>query len=336
MTFKLSICIPTLNRGNYIGETLESIVHQLGDEVEVVIVDGGSTDNTEQLVNQYRKSYPVIRYIKKYECGNQPSNEGFDRDCNHAVERANADYCWLMTDDDLLAPGSIRKILNEIDKGYALIVASVQVRNKDFTKVLVPKRPDLTHDIVFEPNEINQFAITVGPSLTFVGSVVVNQKFWLSRDREKYYGSGFVHVGVIFDELLKEKVLVIADPLVILRYGNAQWATRSFQIWMFNWPELIWSFTTIISATKQSIVPREPWRKLKKLLMLRAMGIYSIREYQLFLKTKKYSKREQILTNIIARLPRIFLFLPAYISLLATGSRGILEIEDLMDSLRDR
>ncbi len=39
---RLTICIPTLNRGSFIGATLESIVSQATDEVEILVMDGGS------------------------------------------------------------------------------------------------------------------------------------------------------------------------------------------------------------------------------------------------------------------------------------------------------
>ena len=48
----LSICIATLNRGNFIGETLDSILSQITPEIEIVIIDGASTDNTEEVINK--------------------------------------------------------------------------------------------------------------------------------------------------------------------------------------------------------------------------------------------------------------------------------------------
>jgi len=332
MTHKLSICIPTLNRSSYIGETLESIVCQIEDAVEVVIVDGGSTDNTQQVVSSYQRLFPNIRYTRKEASGNQPSNEGFDRDCNYAVELANGEYCWLMTDDDLLMPGAIRKILSETGKGYPVIVASVEIRNKVLTDVLVPRRPDLLQDRIYKPSEWNQFAVKVGLHLTFVGAVIINRQFWLSRNREKYFGSGFVHVGAIFDEPITENVLIIADPLVSLRYGNAKWTNRAFQIWMFNWPNLIWSFSTILEETKQLIVHKEPWRKLRKLLMWRAIGLYSIKEYQSFLRGRSYPKTERMLAKLIARVPQSILFIPAYLYIYSRRSRNLLALFDLKNS----
>lgn len=313
MKYKLSICIPTLNRGSYIGETLESIVSQLEDGVEVVIVDGGSTDDTERVVNSYQHTYPDIRYIKKDSSEKKPSNEGFDRDCDHAVELAGGEYCWLMTDDDLLMQGAIRKVLSELGKSFAVIVASVEVRNKDLTKVLAPRRPNLLQDQIFQPSNWNQFAAKVGSHLTFVGAVIVDREFWLSRNRGKYFGTGFVHVGAIFDEPISKDVLVIAAPLVTIRFGNAQWSNRAFQIWMFGWPELIWSFATISMEAKQVITPKEPWNDLKTLLLQRTLGTYSLSEYQLFLKKRFPSKGRRVLAMIVARFPRGLLLLLAYL-----------------------
>lgn len=332
MTCKLSICIPTFNRGSYIGETLESIVSQLEENIEIVIVDGGMTDNTEQVVSSYQRLFPNIRYTRKEASGNQPSNEGFDRDCNYAVEIARGEYCWLMPDDDLLLPGAIKKILSETGKSYPLIVASVEVRNKDLTRVVVPRRPLFLKDQIFHPSERDQFAAKVGNHLTYVGAVIVKRQFWLSRNRKKYFGSGFIHVGVIFDELIEADVLVIANPLVSLRYGIAQWSSRAFQIWMINWPELVWSFPTISDETKQLLVPKEPWMNVRKLLMSRVLGTYSIKEYKLFLKERLHSKSQRMLAASIALVPRTFLYVPAYMLLYLGGAKNETALLDLRKS----
>lgn len=313
MKYKLSICIPTLNRGSYIGETLESIVSQLEDGVEVVIVDGGSTDNTERVVNSYQHKYPDIRYIKKDSSEKKPSNEGFDRDCNYAVELAVGEYCWLMTDDDLLMSGAINKVLSEAEKNYALIVANTEVRNSDFSEMLVHKRPNLVLDRIYKPSEWNEFAIAVGSHLTFVGAVIIKRELWLSRSKEKYFGSGFVHVGVIFDKPINGEILVTSNPLVSIRFGNAQWTSRAFQIWMINWPSLIWSFSSISDTAKLGICSREPWKSLTALLFNRALGMYSTREYKLYIKSQLNSQANKLISSLIAKLPRVLLYIPVWL-----------------------
>lgn len=331
MTTKISICIPTLNRGSYIGETLENIVSQLEEGVEIVIVDGGSTDNTEEVVTAFQRKCPDIRYIKKDSLEKKPSNEGFDRDCNQAVEMATGEYCWLMTDDDLLTPGAIHNVLAEVDKKYALIVANAEVRNSDFSEVLVHRRPDLEADRICSNNEWNEFVSAVGSHLTFVGAVIIRRELWLSRNKEKYFGSGFVHVGVIFDKPITGEILITSKPLVSIRYGNAQWTSRAFQIWMINWPGLIWSFPSISDAAKLSICSREPWRSLKTLLFNRALGMYSMQEYQLYINGRHGSYATRLISKLIAKLPRVLLYLPAWLyirTMLPDSTFGLFNLKE--------
>lgn len=301
MTNKLSICIPTLNREKYIGQTLDSIVCQIEADVEVVIVDGGSTDGTETVVSQYQRSHPYIRYIKSTATKNKPSNEGFDRDCNYAVEQAKGDYCWLMTDDDLVKPGAIKKILMEIQNDYALIIVNTELCSNDLSKLLVDKRLNISSDRIYKPGEWNDFAAEVGGHLTFVGAVIIKKTLWQNRDKEKYFGSGFIHVGVIFDEQITENILVNAEPCVSVRYGNALWSSRAFEIWMFNWPDLIESFKSISEDTKRTLSKKEPWRSVKSLFTFRALGAYSVTEYRKYL-----SNRLQGVTAVMAYLVGVF------------------------------
>lgn len=335
MKYKLSICIPTLNRGSYIGETLESIVSQWEAGVEIVIVDGGSTDNTEQVVNSFQRNFPDIRYVKRDSSENKPSNEGFDRDCNHAVELAGGEYCWLMTDDDLLVPGAIRRVLKEVETKYAVIVVSVEIQNKDLSKTLIAKRPEMPEDRIYQQDEWNQFATNTLSHLTFVGAVIINRQLWLSRNREKYFGTGFIHVGVIFNEPIKGEILVIANSLVVLRYGNALWTKRAFQIWMFNWPQLIWSFPTIADEFKQRIVAKEPWRHPTELLLLRVFGAYSSTEYQSYLRQQTYTVSQRGLAKLIARLPRVPLCMAIYSYFYFKGRGVELVLYDLKNCLRN-
>src|SRR3989442_15786016 len=61
---KLSICIATLNRAAFIGQTLESIIGQATDEVEIVVADGASSDNTEEVVRSYQRRFPRLNYLR--------------------------------------------------------------------------------------------------------------------------------------------------------------------------------------------------------------------------------------------------------------------------------
>jgi glycosyltransferase involved in cell wall biosynthesis len=270
----LSICIATFNRAEYIGETLESIIPQVTDDVEIVIVDGASTDNTSSIVRHYIEVCKQIHYIQL------PSKGGVDQDFCKAVEYAKGEYCWLFTDDDLLKAGAIEQVLFEISKGYSLIIVNSEVWNQDFTTLIFEKHLSDKAQTVYEPHEFEVFFQHCVSYLSFIGAVVIKKNIWKERDKDSYFGTGFVHIGVIFQKLLPTTIRVITKPYIKIRYGNAQWSSRKFEIWMIQWPMLLWSFDVISQTSKQNIIAREPWRNLKELFVYRSLSAYNIKVLQ--------------------------------------------------------
>lgn len=309
MSVELSICIPTLNRAAFIGQTLDSIVSQLDPRVEIVIVDGGSTDGSDRIVESYAARFPQINYVRKSE-GTKASNAGFDRDCSHAVELASGTHCWLMTDDDVLNPGAIARVLQAVRAGHDLAIVSCEIRDLHLHKQLVRARPDLANNRVFTPAHWDEFFRLVIAHATFVGAIVVRRSLWLERHPENYFGTGFVHVGVLFHRPIQGTSIVLADPLVVIRNGNSQWNARAFDIFMRHWPQLVWSFEDLSDSAKRVAAPREPWRMLSVLMLQRAYGRYSMREYD-SLRDDIGPAWKRTMAAIIARLPLGLLYWPA-------------------------
>lgn len=332
MSVELSICIPTLNRARFIGETLDSIVAQLDPGVEVVIVDGGSTDGSDRIVESYVARSPQIRYVRMGE-GAEASNAGFDRDCSHAVELASGTHCWLMTDDDVLKPGAILRVLQAVRAGHDLAIVSCEVRDLQLQKQLLRARPDFASDRVFTPRDWDEFFRLVIAHVTFVGAVVVRRSLWIERQPEDYFGTGFVHVGVLFRRPIPGTSIVLADPLVVIRNGNGQWNARAFDIFMRRWPQLVWSFEGLSNGAKRVATPREPWRMLSVLLLQRAYGRYSMREYET-LRDRICPAWKRAIAGVIARLPLSLLYWPARIYGHFRHADPRFFIETLDDALR--
>jgi len=273
---KLSICMATYNRGAFIGETLESILNQLAEGVELVVVDGASPDNTPEVMAQYLLRYPEIRYFR------EQVNSGVDCDFDKAVGYAKGEYCWLMTDDDLLRRGAVKKVLSVIEEKCDLVVVNAEVKNADLSETMEGRRLNIFSDIEYGIENREAFFKDAASYLSFIGCVVIKKDFWQSRDRSSYYGSLFIHVGVIFQHPPIEHVRVIADPLIVIRYGNAMWTARGFEVWMFKWPRLIWSFSDYSDSAKRTICRCEPWKSAKALFHHRAIGSYTVAEFHRF------------------------------------------------------
>jgi abequosyltransferase len=323
----LSICIATRNRGSFIGTTLESILTQATDEVEIVVLDGASTDNTEEVVLRYQTRFPRVRYFR------QDINLGIDRDFANAVDLARGDYCWLFCDDDLLKPGAVQAVLEAIKNDYALIIANSEVRSANLSKMLQPRRLAIKDNKVYTPDQNGSLLSDVGDYLSFIGCVIIKRELWVLREKENYFGSYFIHVGIIFQQPLPGNTLVIAEPLVTIRYGNASWLRKYFEIWMFKWPDLIWSLSGFPDAVKARVCPQEPWKNPRTLLLFRAKGSYTTKEYAEFLKPRLTSRRARAVCTACAHFPgRVANLMSVLYKLIFGRSSHLLDLIDLANS----
>lgn len=322
---KLTICIATYGRGKFIGETLDSILGQWASGVELVVVDGASPDDTPEVMALYVSHFPGIRYYREQE------NSGVDRDYDKAVGYAAGEFCWLMTDDDLLRPGAIAEVLHAIDQGVNLVVVNAEVKNADFSKQLEPELLKFKENKVYVAQDSAKFFSEVATCLSFIGCVIVKRNLWLSRERSSFYGSLFVHVGVIFQHPPIDKVMVIAAPLITIRYGNAMWTPRWFEIWFFKWPQLLWSFSDYSDCVKMSVCPREPWKDTKRLFFYRATGGYTTNEYNHFL-SGKVSGLRRILSFGIAIFPGVIANAIASLYFVLLKRRARISIHNLLHS----
>src|SRR4051794_30742755 len=97
----LTIVIPTYNRAHLIGNTLKSVLNQSCDDFEVIIIDDGSTDNTEETVHSYLSE--KVRYHRI-----QNSERGAAR--NRGTELAKGTYVnWFDSDDEML-PNHVERV----------------------------------------------------------------------------------------------------------------------------------------------------------------------------------------------------------------------------------
>ena len=296
---KLSICIVTLNRVNFIGATLESILFQVTNECEVVVLDCASTDGTDVLMLEYTRRFDRVRYIR------QEANNGIDRDYDRIVELAAGEYCWLMTDDDLLKPGVVAAVLQALRREHTLVIINAECRDFSMSKVVQRRWMDFESDRTYGPEEMDRLFVEVGDVLVYIGCVVIKRAIWLMRDRRRYYDSMFIHLGVLFQERLPGGALVIAEPFISYRMGNEHtFSAKAFEVFMISWPSVVWSLTLSDSA-KRKVCSTEPWRHLWELLVWRGMGFYSLSDYRRSIHPRVHSIREKLAPALVALLPGV-------------------------------
>lgn len=124
---KLSIIIPVFNCENYINQCISSIISQIDaekEEVEVIIINDKSTDNSLRELEKYKK-FNFLKII------NLKKNKGVSNARNIGIGNAIGKYIFFIDGDDLLINGSIKMMLKYIDKyEYDIIRFSYKKRYK--------------------------------------------------------------------------------------------------------------------------------------------------------------------------------------------------------------
>jgi len=197
---KLSICIPTYNFGEFIGETLESILPQVSDGVEVVVLDGGSTDATPQVVESFQARYPGLRYVRQAQRG------GIDRDLARTIDEARGEYCWLFCSDDVMKPGAVAQILGHIESGHDVYVCGFTLATPDLRPIRDEPILNSDTDAEFDlgvPDERRAYftlAERTPAFFSFAGSLTLRKERWDSVPlNEEFVGSCWAHVARLFE-----------------------------------------------------------------------------------------------------------------------------------------
>jgi hypothetical protein len=188
---------------------------------------------------------------------------------------------------------------------------------------LEPRRLQLTENCDFTPAQWDDFFALTASYLSFIGCVVIKRTVWLERDKETYYGSLFIHVGVIFQRPLPDRVLILADPLISIRYGNAKWQPQQFEIWMLKWPALLWSFQGISTDAKRAVTAPRRWREVDRLVFYRAQGSYTLTEYRQWIRPRADSLWERFLGMSVACIPSVLANTLAVVGCWALRGRSV-------------
>jgi glycosyltransferase involved in cell wall biosynthesis len=106
----VSICIPTFNGAQFLEEALLSIINQTYKNIEIIISDDGSSDDSIEIAENFKSesAFPVFIY------NHSPS--GIGANWNNCISKSNGEYVKFLFQDDLLIPDCIRTMVEIINK----------------------------------------------------------------------------------------------------------------------------------------------------------------------------------------------------------------------------
>ena len=125
MSRLMSIGIPAYNNADYIGETIESILAQSYENLELVIVDDNSTDNTYEVISAYEEKDRRVRVYKN------ETNLGMSGNWNRCLELTRGEYLKLVCADDLLSKDMVAREIAVLEEHPEVVMVSSDTRLVD-------------------------------------------------------------------------------------------------------------------------------------------------------------------------------------------------------------
>jgi glycosyltransferase involved in cell wall biosynthesis len=184
----LSVCIMTYNRVGTLREALESILPQVADnpEIEVMVSDNASTDETRQVVAAYCENHPRLRYSRN------ETNVGFDGNVVACIVNAAGDYVAYFSDDDIAPPGMIAGLLQGLKQSLpmAAYINHTPFFHDNPREVARATHPHLQR--VFT-NPTEYFLYT---GLGFISALTLKRSEALKHTSHAVMGRGTAHVDI--------------------------------------------------------------------------------------------------------------------------------------------
>jgi glycosyltransferase involved in cell wall biosynthesis len=262
----LSFVIPTYNFSNFIAATVESIENGAKmlklSQFEVVILDGGSNDNTDNVVCPLIDLYKNIRYIKQAKRG------GIDGDMDTAAGIAAGKYIWLFSADDVLECGWDKHLVPLLARGGDVFLVPATLC--DIRMTPLRQNPIFKNCIIGEPVNFNIFpgdaslhnylnqAATLEALFSYISSIVVNADIWRGLPvRKDYFGSNWAHCARLMPLFFrKTKITYLNKFLIKKRSGNDSFMENGFVarvlIAIEGWNKIIKEF--FVDASDQQVL----------------------------------------------------------------------------------
>lgn len=158
---KLSVIVPVYNTENYLDKCLKSILNQSYQNIEVIIINDGSTDNSEEIINNYKEQYPD----KIISINEENHGQAYSR--NKGLEIASGKLISFVDSDDYIEPDMFKKMIDvlESENSDMVICDMYYEKNSKKEKVSGTDFENIYESIVSVCNKI------------FKKTIINNQKF---------------------------------------------------------------------------------------------------------------------------------------------------------------
>lgn len=223
-TKKVSVIIPIYNIEDYLDDCIKSIIKQSYKNLEIILVDDGSTDRSGDIIDEWAgKDYRIKAFHK--------NNEGQAKARNYGFDQSTGDYIGYVDGDDYIAETYFKKLVDGIEKNDAEMCGCRFYRDKVDESGFVYPNPDESYRFCLSPDEFmerlfNDFGVfCMACGKLYKRCVVVKNMFPSARIAED---------AQIMRELAYRcrRIAYIPDALYMyrVRRGSTQTSSRNYTL----------------------------------------------------------------------------------------------------------
>ena len=178
----VTVIIPVYQVEEYLEDCIKSIIRQTYGELEIILVDDGSTDNSPQICDQYAQMDSRIKVIHK-------ANGGLSSARNAGIDICTGKYVTFVDSDDVVADVMIEEMLNLANQEHAEIVKIGVIRKNNYSENIAISKDYATYSgdgalsLLFRSNS----QIVCGCGKLFTREVIGNIRFPIDRYYEDEY-----------------------------------------------------------------------------------------------------------------------------------------------------
>ena len=201
---KVSVIVPIYNVEKYLKKCLDSLVNQTLDDIEIILVNDGSKDNSKQIAEKFANDYPnKIIYLEK-------ENGGLSSARNYGLKHAKGDYISFVDSDDYVSKNLYKNLLEYMDNDYDMVkfkIIKVDINNNTFIENSSLKFENKTGEEAF--NILYKEDVMTETAWAYL----YKRTFWQENNFEFMKGMYHEDFGLIPLVLLKAKKVASTDVI---------------------------------------------------------------------------------------------------------------------------
>lgn len=283
----VSIVIITYNSSEYVLETLESAKLQTYQNIELIVSDDCSTDNTVAICREWLEKNKS-RFIRT-ELITVEENTGIPANCNRGYKKAQGEFIKGIAGDDILLPNCVEDLVNAIGDDFIITgICQCFHLDKDGKKVWDNERPSSDKYSFFDANSEVQYKRLLTESFNFSPGVLLRKELF---EKTGFYDERYRYIEDLPFWLkctsLGIRITLLQKKVVLYRTGHNSAVSRKTTFYNTGFYACLFKFR------QEYIYPQIPWYNIA------FWETEWMKRMSYFIITKVCGNKKNVFTNII-------------------------------------